>query len=122
MSTAKITFKRIDKRVEKQSLQVFRKISNLIENQSRSSKKRTKSWRYIKLKKLCKNHRKPNARNSKPKMRKTITKKPKRRKSVNFAHHQSACEQLTSHSINVNPLFCNNKAQPNVHNFRKQKK
>ena len=77
MSTAKITFKRIDKRVEKQSLQVFRKISNLIENQSRSSKKRTISWRYIKLRKLCKKHWRPNVRNSKHQMRKTITKKQK---------------------------------------------
>ena len=63
---------------------------------------------------------KPNVRNSKPKMRKAITKK--RRKSVIFAHHQSACEQLTSQSNNVNPLLWNKKAQPNVHNFRNQKK
>ena len=46
MSTAEITFKRIDKTVEKQSIQVFRKISNLIENQSRSTKTNTKQEIY----------------------------------------------------------------------------
>ena len=69
--------------------------------------------------KLWKNPCNPNVRNSKPKMRKAIRKKTS--KKVIFAHHKSACEQLTSHSINVHPLFWNKKAQPKVYKFQKQK-
>ena len=53
-------------------------------------------------------------------MRKAITKK-KQKEISHFAHHQSACEQLTSHSTNLKPLFWNEKAQTYVHNCRKQK-
>ena len=109
------------KTVEKQSIQVFRKISNLIENQSRSTKTNTKQEIYKNKEDMQKSSEAKRSKQQTFDEEDNYQKKTKRRKSVIFEHHQSVCEQLTSHSVNMKPLFLNKKAQPNVQNFRNQK-
>ena len=68
----------IEKKRQEQRKTIYKilpKISNLVENQSETTIKGPNSWKDIKHQNLYKNHRKPNVRNSKPKMRKAITKK-----------------------------------------------